>query len=40
MASTPWRAVTRLRIVIAVALAATAMPLAPAASTAFAQSAL
>jgi uncharacterized protein YraI len=32
--------VTRLRIVIAVALAATVMPLAPAASTTFAQSAL
>src|SRR5918995_3415706 len=40
MTSTPCRAVTRLRIVIAVALAATAMPLAPAAGTAFAQSAL
>ena len=40
MTSTPCRAVTRLRIVIAVALAATVLPLAPAASTAFAQSAL
>jgi uncharacterized protein YgiM (DUF1202 family) len=40
MTSTPCRAVTRLRIVIAVVLAATASSLAPAASTAFAQSAL
>src|SRR5215213_2601468 len=40
MASTPCRAVTRLRIVIAVALAATASSLAPAAGIAFAQSAL
>src|SRR5215218_9735885 len=40
MASTPCRAVTRLRIVITVALAATASSLAPAAGTAFAQSAL
>ena len=40
MASTPCRAVTRLRIVTAVALAATASSLAPAAGTAFAQSAL
>ncbi len=40
MTSTPCRAVTRLRIVIAVALAVTASSLAPAASTAFAQSAL
>src|SRR5215212_10204349 len=40
MASTPCRAVTRLRIVIAVAMAATASSLAPAAGTAFAQSAL
>src|SRR3954468_6009524 len=40
MTSTPCRAVTRLRIVIAVALAATAFSLAPAAGTAFAQSAL
>src|SRR5829696_6430111 len=40
MTTTPCRAVTRLRIVIAVVLAATASSLAPAASTAFAQSAL
>ncbi len=40
MTSTPCRAVTRLRIVIAVALAVTASSLAPAAGTAFAQSAL
>jgi uncharacterized protein YgiM (DUF1202 family) len=40
MTTTPCRAVTRLRIVIAVALAATASSLAPAAGTAFAQSAL
>src|SRR5215204_6097984 len=40
MRSTPCRAVTRLRIVIAVAFAATASLLAPAAGTAFAQSAL
>src|SRR5829696_8722117 len=40
MTSTPCRAVIRLRIVIAVVLAATASSLAPAASTAFAQSAL
>src|SRR5215213_8666588 len=40
MTSTPCRAVTRLRIVIAVALAAMASSLAPAAGTAFAQSAL
>src|SRR5215217_6174326 len=40
MTSTPCRAVTRLRIVIAVVLAATASSLAPAAGTAFAQSAL
>ena len=40
MTSTPCRAVTRLRIVIAVALAATIVSLAPAAGTAFAQSAL
>jgi uncharacterized protein YgiM (DUF1202 family) len=40
MTSTPCRAVTRLRIVVAVALAATALLLAPAAGTAFAQSAL
>jgi uncharacterized protein YgiM (DUF1202 family) len=40
MTSTPCRAVTRLRIVIAVVLAATASSLAPAASTAFAQNAL
>src|SRR5215217_4991181 len=40
MTSTPCRAVTRLRIVIAVALAATVSSLAPVAGTAFAQSAL
>src|SRR5215218_117834 len=40
MASTPCRAVTRLRIVIVVALAMVASSLAPAAGTAFAQSAL
>src|SRR3712207_6294237 len=40
MTSTPYRAVIRLRIVIAVALAATASPLAPVAGTVFAQSAL
>ncbi len=40
MTSTPCRAVTRLRIVIAVALAATVSSLASAGSTAFAQSAL
>ena len=40
MTSTPSRAVTRLRIVIAVALAMVASSLAPAAGTAFAQSAL
>src|SRR5215211_6807126 len=40
MTSTPCRAVTRLRIVIAVALAATVSLLASAAGTAFAQSAL
>src|SRR5829696_4282471 len=40
MTSTPCRAVTRFRIVIAVALAATASSLAPAAGTTFAQSAL
>jgi uncharacterized protein YgiM (DUF1202 family) len=40
MTTTPCRAVTRLRIVIAVALTATASSLAPAAGTAFAQSAL
>src|SRR5687767_15361292 len=40
MTTTPCRAVTRLRIVIAVALAATASSLVPAAGTAFAQSAL
>jgi uncharacterized protein YgiM (DUF1202 family) len=40
MTSTPCRAVTRLRIVIAVVLAATASSLASAAGTAFAQSAL
>src|SRR5829696_4010080 len=40
MASTQCRAVTRLRIVTAVALASTASSLAPAAGTAFAQSAL
>src|SRR5918997_3395528 len=39
MTSTPCRAVTRLRIVIAVAMAATALSLAPV-STTFAQSAL
>ncbi|HEX2172546.1 MAG TPA: SH3 domain-containing protein, partial [Dehalococcoidia bacterium] len=40
MTSTPYRAVIRLRLVIAVALAATASLLAPAAGTVFAQSAL
>jgi uncharacterized protein YgiM (DUF1202 family) len=40
MTSTPCRAVARLRIVIAAALTATVMSLAPAAGTAFAQSAL
>src|SRR5215211_4082783 len=40
MTSTPCRAVTRLRIVIAVALAATVSSLASVAGTAFAQSAL
>jgi uncharacterized protein YgiM (DUF1202 family) len=40
MTSTPCRAVTRLRIVIAVALAVMASSLAPTAGTAFAQSAL
>src|SRR5688572_17181278 len=40
MRSTPWRAVTRLRMVIASAMAVTASSLAPAAGTAFAQSAL
>src|SRR5829696_7173475 len=40
MTSTPSRAVTRLRIVIVVALAVMASSLASAASTAFAQSAL
>src|ERR687897_1407235 len=40
MRSTPWRAVTRLRMVIASAMALTALSLAPAAGTAFAQSAL
>ena len=40
MTSTPCRAVTRLRIVIAVVLAATASSLAPATSTALAQSVL
>src|SRR5215212_8822179 len=40
MTSTPWRAVTRLRIVIVVALAVMASALAPAAGTAFAQSTL
>src|SRR5215216_4696642 len=40
MTSTPWRAVTRLRIVIVVALAVMASSLAPVAGTAFAQSAL
>ena len=40
MASTPSRAVTRLRIVIVVTLAVMASSLAPAAGTAFAQSTL
>src|SRR5215211_1160985 len=40
MTSTPCRAVTRLRIVIAVVFAVTASSLVPAAGTAFAQSAL
>src|SRR5919112_322784 len=40
MTSPPYRAVTRLRIVIAMAMAVTALSLAPAAGTAFAQSAL
>src|SRR3954464_14586925 len=40
MASTPCRAATRLRIAITVALATTALSLAPAAGTVFAQSEL
>src|SRR3954454_12157589 len=40
MTSTPSRAIIRLRIVIVVALAVTVSSLAPAAGTAFAQSAL
>src|SRR5918993_971252 len=40
MRSTPWRAVTRLRMVIAGAMALAALSLAPVAGTAFAQSAL
>jgi uncharacterized protein YgiM (DUF1202 family) len=40
MRSTPWRAVTRLRMVIAGAMALAALSLAPAAGTAFAQSVL